>query len=85
MMSLFGTPGSNGTAQAGSNFNRETDLLGLIVGVIDSQILEEWRGLTETRLRYNPGAYGSKTRRLSTIVGDSAGDFSEPPQGRERG
>ena len=30
---------------AGPNFNRETDLLGLIVGVIGSQILEEWRGL----------------------------------------
>ena len=29
----------------GSNFNRETDLLGLTVGMIDNQTLEEWRRL----------------------------------------
>ncbi len=32
---------------AGRNFNPETDLLGLVTGLIDSQTLHEWRGLQE--------------------------------------
>ncbi len=39
---------------ASSNFNRETDLLGLIVGVIDSQTLEEWRGLQKQDVATTP-------------------------------
>ena len=40
--------------EAGPNFNRETDLLGLIVGVIGSQILEEWRGLQKQDFATTP-------------------------------
>ena len=42
----------NGTA--GSSFIRETDLLGLIVGVIDSQTLEEWRTLQKQDVATTP-------------------------------
>ena len=38
----------------GSAFNRETDLLGLIVGVIDSPTLEEWRGLKKQDFATTP-------------------------------
>jgi hypothetical protein len=38
----------------GSSFNRETDLLGLIVGVIDSPTLEEWRGLQKQDFATTP-------------------------------
>ena len=38
----------------GSSFNRETDLLGLIVGVIDNQTLEEWRGLQKQDVATTP-------------------------------
>ena len=38
----------------GSTFNRETDLLGLIVGVIDSPTLEEWRGLQKQDFATTP-------------------------------
>ena len=40
---------------AGSNFNPETDLLGLIVGVIDNQTLQEWRGLQKQDASTTPG------------------------------
>jgi hypothetical protein len=39
---------------AGPNFNRETDLLGLIVGVVGSQTLEEWRGLQKQSFATTP-------------------------------
>jgi hypothetical protein len=39
---------------AGASFNRETDLLGLIVGVIDSPTLEEWRGLQKQDFAATP-------------------------------
>jgi hypothetical protein len=35
-------------------FNRETDLLGLTVGVIDSPTLEEWRGLQKQDFATTP-------------------------------
>ena len=38
----------------GSTFNRETDLLGLIVGVMDSPTLEEWRGLQKQDFATTP-------------------------------
>ena len=38
----------------GSSFNRDTDLLGLIVGVIDNQTLEEWRGLQKQDVATTP-------------------------------
>ncbi len=38
----------------GSSFNRETDLLGLSVGVIDSPTLEEWRGLQKQDFATTP-------------------------------
>ena len=38
----------------GPNFNRETGLLGLIVGVIGSQTLEEWRGLQKQDFATTP-------------------------------
>ncbi|HUZ95810.1 MAG TPA: hypothetical protein VMU57_12955 [Edaphobacter sp.] len=41
-------------ATTGSGFNRETDLLGLIVGVIDIQTLEEWRGLQKQDVATTP-------------------------------
>jgi len=39
---------------AGSNFNAEMDLLGLIVGVIGSQTLQEWRGLQKQDVTTTP-------------------------------
>jgi hypothetical protein len=42
----------NGTD--GSSFNRETDLLGLIVGTMDNQTLEEWRGLQKQDFATTP-------------------------------
>jgi hypothetical protein len=41
-------------AAPASNFNRETDLLGLIVGIIDNQTLEEWRGLQKQDVATSP-------------------------------
>ena len=38
----------------GSSFNRDTDLLGLIVGMIDNQTLEEWRGLQKQDVATTP-------------------------------
>src|SRR5712692_7210202 len=38
----------------GSSFNRETDLLGLIVGMMDNQLLEEWRGLQKQDFATTP-------------------------------
>src|SRR5271156_4350215 len=58
------TAGFNGTfvhdaweqwrGAAGSNFNAEMDLLGLIVGVIGSQTLQEWRGLQKQDVTTTP-------------------------------
>jgi len=39
---------------ARSHFNPETDLLGLIVGVIDNQTLQEWRGLQKQTATTTP-------------------------------
>jgi hypothetical protein len=38
----------------GSSFNREADLLGLIVGVMDNPTLEEWRGLQKQDFAATP-------------------------------
>jgi hypothetical protein len=42
------------TGADGSSFNRGTDLLGLIVGVMDNPTLEEWRGLQKQDFAATP-------------------------------
>ena len=39
---------------AGSSFNRDSDLLGLSVGMVDNQTLEEWRGLQKQDFATTP-------------------------------